>query len=113
MKKYDVIRQDLYDKQDLAEFTERLTDATANGFNVESCGIGGDTCRMGWAIMSKQEPDKPKKMDVLEAARMIAETCRKHGDSDLGCLGCPLSKGSQCLASGGLLPAFWLIAKED
>lgn len=113
MKKYDIIRHELYDKEELDWFTNRLTEAATDGFNVESCGIGGDTARVGWAILSKPEPDKPKKMDVLEAAKMIAETCKKHGDSDLGCLGCPLSKGSQCLASGGLLPAYWLIAKGE
>ena len=113
MKKFEAVRKDLYDKHDVEFFTNTLSEHTANGYEIESCGIGGDTCRMGWAILSKTEPDKPKKMDVLEAAKMIVETCKKHGDSDLGCLGCPLSKGSQCLASGGLLPAYWVIAKEE
>lgn len=113
MKKYDVIRHDLYDKHEIDWFTDTLTERASDGYNVESCGISGDTARIGWAILSKSEPDKPKKMDVLGAARLIAETCKKYGASELGCVGCPLDKYNQCLASGALLPSHWNITKED
>lgn len=110
MKKlFDVIRHELYDGEEVDRFMSYLTDATADGFSIESCGIGGDTCRMGWAIMSKPVDAKPAKIDLVEAALTIAKACKANKD---GCQKCPLSKGSQCLAGGALIPAYWPVTKE-
>lgn len=110
MKKlFDVVRHELYDGEEIDRFMNYLTDATADGFSIESCGIGGDTCRMGWAIMSKPAETKPVKPDLVAAAMAIAKACKENED---GCLTCPLSKGSKCLASGSLIPSYWEVAKE-
>lgn len=110
MKKFDVVRHDLYDREEQMRFTDRLTERTAEGYNIESCGIGGDTCRMGWAILSKPAEEK-KTYDLIEAAKMIAERCLTTDD----CLTCPLCRFEHCLASGGRgsgVPSGWTLAKE-
>lgn len=107
---FAVVRHELYDHEEVTRFTNMLTEHTENGYSIESCGIGGDTCRQGWAILSKSAEVKPVKPDLVEAARMIAEACMAN-DED-GCLTCPLGKGGKCLASGSLIPAYWVIAKE-
>ena len=79
---------------------------------IESCGIGGDTARVGWAILSKAVIEvREKKFDMLDAAKRIAEACRNRTD---GCDGCPLSKGNLCLAGlkGNGIPASWPVLKE-
>ena len=106
---FAVVRHELYDSEEVARFTDLLTEHTEEGFSIESCGIGGDTCRQGWAILSKPAEVKPVKPNLVEAALVIANACMANED---GCLSCPLSRGGKCLASGSLIPAYWGIAKE-
>ena len=60
-------------------------------------------------VETKPAETKPVKPNLVEAAQMIAKACMANDD---GCMSCPLSKGSKCLASGSLIPAYWEIAKE-
>lgn len=111
MKKFDVIRHDLYDKEETEWFTNNLTEHTADGYIIESCGISGDTARIGWAILSRSVEEKKFVGDLVEAARVIAEHCRNTDD----CLDCPLCQMGGCLASCGRgkgTPSGWDILKE-
>ena len=107
---FDVIRHDLYDREEQALFTERLSERTAEGYDVESCGISGDTARIGWAILSKPAEEPPKQINLIEAVKEIARMCRVRED----CTGCPLSKDAKCLASEGQgkgVPGWWAITE--
>lgn len=116
MKKFEVIRQDLYDKDEVLRFTNSLSSRTSNGFNIESCGISGDTARIGWAILSKTTESKsagvkPQEINLVEAVKEIVRTCRKHAN----CEGCPLNHNNMCLAGsrrGGRTPMNWDILSE-
>lgn len=112
MKKFEVIRQDLYDMEETTRFTSGLSKRTTEGYKIESCGIGGDTARIGWAILSKAViADREKEFDMLDAAKRIATACR---DRTGGCEGCPLNKGATCLAGlkGKAIPVHWPVLKE-
>ena len=96
----------------MLRFTNSLSARTSNGFNIESCGIICDTARIGWAILSKlSEVKRTTEFDMLDATRRIAKACR---DRTSGCDGCPLNKGTFCLAGlkGKAIPANWPVLTE-
>ena len=111
-KQFVVVRKDLYDKDEVLVFMNTLSEHTSHGFSIESCGISGDTARIGWAILSRvSEVKSEKEFDMLDAARRIAKACRDRTD---GCDGCPLNKGTLCLAGlkGKAIPASWPVLRE-
>ena len=108
-KDFKLVRRNVENSSDALQFETLLGAFSGMGYTLESCGMDAQDCRQAWAIMSKPEEVPPEPFDMLKAARLIAEGCKKYTD---GCIGCPLDKHNQCLASGGLLPAYWTVTKE-
>lgn len=108
-KEFSLIRRNIHNTGDGRAFEVLLGAQTELGFNVEACGMSGNS-EQAWAILSKPAEEVPKQINLVEAVKEIAWMCRNRDD----CTGCPLSRKGKCLASEGRdkgVPGWWAITE--